>query len=80
MMPIQDANFYLENLLETIPWKNDEAVIFGKLIIKKGRLCMRYFSYTYSKRTKQALIWTPRLLALNPSEKKNWRNLQFLSA
>jgi alkylated DNA repair dioxygenase AlkB len=22
------------------------------------------FSYTYSKRTKQALIWTPRLLAL----------------
>jgi hypothetical protein len=25
------------NLLETIPWKNDEAVIFGKLIITKER-------------------------------------------
>jgi hypothetical protein len=61
MMPIQDANFYLENLLETIPWKNDEAVIFGKLIItKEGRLVWdTTFSYTYSKRTKQALIWTP---------------------
>jgi hypothetical protein len=35
--------------------KNDEAVIFGKLIITKGRLvCDTTFSYTYSKRTKQA--------------------------
>jgi hypothetical protein len=33
MMPIQDANFYLD-LLE-----NNESVIFGKLIItKEGRL------------------------------------------
>jgi hypothetical protein len=55
------CQFYLENLLETIPWKNDEAVIFGKLIItKEGRLVWdTTFSYTYSKRTKQALIWTP---------------------
>jgi hypothetical protein len=61
MMPIQDANFYLENLLETIPWENDEAVILvNSLLPKKGRLVWRYYSYTYSKRTKQALIWTPR--------------------
>jgi alkylated DNA repair dioxygenase AlkB len=48
----------------------NEAVIFGKLIItKEGRLVWRYYSYTYSKRTKQALIWTPRL-ALKTSEEK----------
>jgi alkylated DNA repair dioxygenase AlkB len=67
MMPLKDANFYLENLLETIPWKNDEAVIFGKLIITKRKVAWygdTTFSYTYSKRTKQALIWTPELLAL----------------
>jgi hypothetical protein len=65
MMPLQDANFYLE-----IYWKhsleNDEAVILvNSLLPKKGRLVWdTTFSYTYSKRTKQALIWTPRLLAL----------------
>jgi alkylated DNA repair dioxygenase AlkB len=67
MMPLQEANFYLENLLETIDWKNDEAVIFGKLIITKRKVAWygdTTFNYTYSKRTKQALIWTPALLAL----------------
>jgi alkylated DNA repair dioxygenase AlkB len=67
MMPLQDANFYLENLLETIDWKNDEAVIFGKLIITKRKVAWygdTTFSYTYSKRSKQALIWTTELLAL----------------
>jgi hypothetical protein len=39
--------------------ENDE-VIGNSLLPKKGRLVWRYyFSYTYSKRTKQALIWTP---------------------
>jgi hypothetical protein len=63
MMPLQDANFISENLLETIAWKNDEAVIFvNSLLPKKGRLVWdTTFSYTYSKRTKQALIWTPRI-------------------
>jgi hypothetical protein len=38
MMPLQDANF-IWNLLETIPWKNDEAVILvNSLLPKKGRL------------------------------------------
>jgi hypothetical protein len=63
--------------------KNDEAVIFGKLIITKERSpeVRYYFSYTYSKRTKQALIWTPRIAgAKTLVEEKNWRNLQFLSA
>ena len=67
IMPLQEANFYLKNLLETIAWKNDEAIIFGKLIITKRKVAWygdTTFSYTYSNRTKQALIWTPELLAL----------------
>jgi hypothetical protein len=45
--------------------ENDEAVIFGKLIItKEGRLVWdTTFSYTYSKELSKP-IWTPRLLAL----------------
>ena len=31
----EKANFYLENLLSTIEWKNDEAVMFGITGIKK---------------------------------------------
>ncbi|MEZ7498764.1 alpha-ketoglutarate-dependent dioxygenase AlkB [Flavobacterium sp. Arc3] len=67
IMPLQKANFYLKNLLETIAWKNDEAIIFGKLIITKRKVAWygdTNFNYTYSNTTKQALIWTPELLKL----------------
>ncbi|MEZ7503982.1 alpha-ketoglutarate-dependent dioxygenase AlkB [Flavobacterium sp. Arc2] len=67
IMPLQEANFYLKNLLETIAWKNDEAIIFGKLIITKRKVAWygdTNFNYTYSNTTKQALIWTPELLKL----------------
>jgi alkylated DNA repair dioxygenase AlkB len=67
IMPQTEANFYMERLLETIDWKNDEAVIFGKLIITKRKVAWygdSNFSYTYSNRTKQALLWTPELLKL----------------
>jgi alkylated DNA repair dioxygenase AlkB len=40
--------------------ENDEAVIFELIITKERSPGMATtFSYTYSKRTKQALIWTP---------------------
>jgi alkylated DNA repair dioxygenase AlkB len=67
IMPLQEANFYLKNLLETIAWKNDETIIFGKLIITKRKVAWygdTNFNYTYSNTTKQALIWTPELLKL----------------
>ena len=67
IMPLQEANFYLQNLLETIAWKNDQAIIFGKLIITKRKVAWygdTNFNYTYSNTTKQALIWTPELLKL----------------
>jgi alkylated DNA repair dioxygenase AlkB len=62
----QTQSFY-ENLLREIPWKNDEAVIFGKRIITARKVAWygdSNFSYTYSGTTKQALIWTPELVAL----------------
>ncbi len=67
IMPLQEANFYLQNLLEIIAWKNDQAIIFGKLIITKRKVAWygdTNFNYTYSNTTKQALIWTPELLKL----------------
>jgi alkylated DNA repair dioxygenase AlkB len=63
----QEASIYCEILMDTIAWKNDEAVIFGKHIITKRKAAWYgdagYF-YTYSGTTKQALEWTPELLAL----------------
>ncbi|NGY38285.1 alpha-ketoglutarate-dependent dioxygenase AlkB [Flavobacterium sp. XN-5] len=67
IMTMQKANFYLKNLLETIAWKNDEAIIFGKLIITKRKVAWygdTNFNYTYSNTTKHALIWTAELLDL----------------
>lgn len=63
----EEADFYLKYLLNQIPWKNDEAVIFGKLILTKRKVAWfgdEPFEYTYSKRTKHAEVWTPELLAL----------------
>ena len=61
------ADKYYNHLLSTIAWKNDEAIIFGKLIITKRKVAWygdKPFEYTYSKVTKQALLWTPELLKL----------------
>lgn len=61
------ADRCLENLLKTIDWKNDEAIIFGKKVITKRKVAWygdRAFEYTYSKITKEALPWTEELLEL----------------
>lgn len=61
------ANYYLDNLLTTIEWKNDEAFIFGKHIITKRKVAWyggADFEYTYSNNTKRALPWTKNLLVL----------------
>lgn len=63
----QQANEFLEILLNQIEWKNDEALIFGKRIITKRKVAWYAddaFEYTYSKVTKKALAWTPELLIL----------------
>lgn len=67
VMPHDKAQFYLDKLLNTIEWKNDEAVIFGKHIVTKRKVAWygdSHFSYTYSGVTKEALPWTNELLEL----------------
>ena len=63
----QEANHYFDCLLNTIEWKNDQAFIYGKLIITKRKVAWygdTDFEYTYSKNTKRALPWTKELVEL----------------
>ena len=67
VIPINQANVYYQKLMETVNWKNDEVVIFGKHIITKRKVAWygdTNFTYTYSNTTKQATVWTTELLAL----------------
>ncbi len=64
IFPVTEANHYFENLLSSIDWRNDEAVIFGKRIITKRKVAWygdSNFDYTYSKITKRAFPWTQEL-------------------
>lgn len=61
------ADLYRDDLLNTIEWKNDEAVIFGRTIVTKRKVAWyadASFPYTYSGTTKTALPWTSMLLEL----------------
>ena len=63
----QEARYYFNKLLNTIEWKNDEAIIFGKHIITKRKAAWygeAGYLYTYSNTTKLALSWTVELLQL----------------
>ncbi|NCD69619.1 alpha-ketoglutarate-dependent dioxygenase AlkB family protein [Mucilaginibacter agri] len=67
IMPPAEASRYLQILLDTIAWKNDEAIIFGKHFITKRKAAWygnANYAYTYSNTTKQALLWTKELLEL----------------
>jgi len=62
-----ESEHYLKQLLETIEWRHDEAVIYGKRIITDRKVAWygdRDYEYTYSNTTKQALPWTAELLEL----------------
>lgn len=60
-----EADAYYTQLLDEIEWMPDEIMMFGKLIITKRKVAWygdAGISYTYSKKTKTALAWTPLLL------------------
>ena len=62
-----DADHYFDRLFNTIAWRQDEAVIFGKHIFTKRKVAWygdKPFDYTYSNTTKKALEWTPELREL----------------
>jgi alkylated DNA repair dioxygenase AlkB len=63
----KEASHYFDCLMNTIDWKNDQAIIYGKLIITKRKVAWygdSDFEYTYSNTTKRALPWTKELLEL----------------
>lgn len=64
---IESAQHFYNELLKTIAWEQDKAIIFGKLILTKRKVAWYGdvpFSYTYSNITKSALPWTKELLEL----------------
>lgn len=67
IMSNESANDYYKKLLDTIEWKNDEAIIFGKKFITKRKVAWygdQAFEYAYSNITKKALPFTKELHAL----------------
>lgn len=67
VLTILDARLYYDTLFRDIPWKNDEAVIFGKHIVTARKVAWygdSDFSYTYSGTAKRALPWNPELADL----------------
>ena len=67
VMDSKHCDFYYQRLMDTIQFKNDEAIIFGKKIITKRKVAWfgtSEFSYKYSGITKTAVLFTKELLAL----------------
>ncbi len=67
ILPLPDANSYFDILSETIEWRPDEAIIFGKKIYTKRAVAWygdKPFEYSYSNTSKYALPWTKELLEL----------------
>ena len=67
VLSVSEANHYFNELYNTIEWKHDEAIVFGKHIITNRKVAWygdRAFDYTYSNTTKKALPWTKELLEL----------------
>jgi alkylated DNA repair dioxygenase AlkB len=63
----KQCDFFYHKLMETIQFKNDEAIIFGKKIITKRKVAWYgelEYSYTYSKVTKTANVFTKELLEI----------------
>jgi alkylated DNA repair dioxygenase AlkB len=61
------GTLYYKALLQKIEWEHEKAFMFGKLIVTKRKVAWygnKGYSYTYSKRTKQALPWTEELKEL----------------
>lgn len=58
---------FLDRLLSSVEWRNDEAMIFGRHIVTR-RMVAWYgdneYAYTYSKKTRQSLLWTADLREL----------------
>jgi alkylated DNA repair dioxygenase AlkB len=69
----EESAFYFKTLLTSLDWKNDEAIIMGKHFVTPRKVAWyadQPFTYTYSKITKQALLWTKELKELKEISEK----------
>ena len=67
ILPANEADKYFNIILDTIEWRHDEAIIFGKHIITKRKVAWygdKEYEYKYSNITKKALPWTKELKEL----------------
>lgn len=63
----EKADYYFQQLYNTIDWKNDTAIINGKIIYTDRKVAWygdSNYKYSYSGATKTALAWTKELLEL----------------
>ncbi len=62
-----EADHYFERLRDTLAWRHDEVIMFGKRIVTAREVAWygdRDFAYTYSGTTRTALPWTEELAEL----------------
>lgn len=67
VLSLAEAARHFASLLDGVPWKSDEVVIFGKRIVTARKVAWygdAGCDYSYSGTTKQALPWTKDLLEL----------------
>ena len=67
ILNLVESRRYCETLLRTVPWKNDEAIIYGKHVITARKVAWygdSNYTYTYSGTTKTAVVWTKELSEL----------------
>ena len=78
ILSTNQSEWYFKTLLNTIQWKNDIAILFGKTIVTKRKVAWyanEALEYSYSNSKKIALIWTPELIELKKIvEKKSGEN------
>jgi alkylated DNA repair dioxygenase AlkB len=63
----QQIQILYQKLMNNIQWQQDEIMMFGKLIITKRKVAWyahKELDYTYSKKTKKAILFTPELLEI----------------
>lgn len=67
ILPEPDCKHYRDLLMQSIEWRHDEAIIYGKHIFtarKTAWYADQEFPYTYSRITRNALPWNAVLLEL----------------
>ncbi|NAW50862.1 alpha-ketoglutarate-dependent dioxygenase AlkB [Elizabethkingia argentiflava] len=72
----ETADLYFQRLLDTIEWRQDEVVMFGKKILTQRKVSWYSdfpYEYTYSHTTKKALPWTDTLRILKKIIEKTTR-------